>query len=122
MRPSRCLLITLASLLLVQTRAWPPRLRHRHGDPRCSACPPGAGVSSPCSPLRDTLCSTCPQGLAYSPHHSARAACALCSRCGPGLFEAHPCTPRSDTVCDDCSNPRPPPAANGDYSAKCRLS
>lgn len=77
------------------------RMRHRSPDLHCTLCPPGWGVSRPCSSSTDTLCSPCDLG-SYSPHHSYHAPCWTCSHCGPGLYEAHACTSNKDTVCDSC--------------------
>lgn len=58
------------------------RLRHRypqHG--LCSRCPPGFGVARRCTPVRDTVCRSCPPGY-YAPGYSRKHSCWPCSRCG----------------------------------------
>ncbi|XP_049939149.1 uncharacterized protein LOC126413291 [Schistocerca serialis cubense] len=119
-------LLLLLLLILPQVREAGalPRLRHRRAG--CARCAPGWGAVAPCDSARGrgTACARCAAGVAYSPHHSARAPCWLCSRCGPGLFEARACSPRSDTVCDSCRRllaPHAGPAAAPppDFYRKC---
>ncbi|XP_011299688.1 tumor necrosis factor receptor superfamily member 5-like [Fopius arisanus] len=100
---------------IITTSEGRPRIRHHRGDSRCTKCAPGWGVSTACTPEKDTECSKCARG-SYSPHHSLQP-CWICSRCGPGLYEAHPCTSKTDTVCDSCHRHA---LDNADYHGKCK--
>ncbi|XP_015121307.1 tumor necrosis factor receptor superfamily member 14 [Diachasma alloeum] len=105
-----CLILTI-----FQTCEARPRIRHHRGDSRCTRCAPGWGVSTACTPQKDTECGKCVRGT-YSPHHNLQP-CWICSRCGPGLYEAHPCTSKTDTVCDSCHRHA---LDNADYHRKCK--
>ncbi|KAI8492973.1 hypothetical protein Bbelb_289770 [Branchiostoma belcheri] len=68
----------------------------------CSQCPPGEGVSTPCSDGNGTGCTACVPGQTFSNSRSHTEACHECSTCGPNMEVASVCNRTHDTVCE-CS-------------------
>ncbi|XP_066264421.1 tumor necrosis factor receptor superfamily member 16-like [Branchiostoma lanceolatum] len=68
----------------------------------CSQCPPGEGVTTPCSDGTGTGCTACVPGQTFSHSRSHTEPCRACSTCGSNMNVASLCNRTHDTVCE-CS-------------------
>ncbi|XP_069506798.1 tumor necrosis factor receptor superfamily member 3-like [Ambystoma mexicanum] len=65
----------------------------------CSKCPPGHYMTKRCTPLRDTECRPCREGVAYNPAWNTKYQCEPCRQCHGVLEYRSQCTLATDAIC-----------------------
>ena len=66
----------------------------------CRKCPPGTGVSSPCTTGNDTICTPCITGDSFSGISSHTTPCQPCSLCQARKNPVQACNVTMDTICE----------------------
>lgn len=65
----------------------------------CSKCPPGHYMVKRCTPLQDTECRPCRQGIAYNPKWNIKYQCQPCRQCVGVLEYRSKCSLTADAIC-----------------------
>ncbi|XP_078506542.1 tumor necrosis factor receptor superfamily member 3-like isoform X1 [Lissotriton helveticus] len=65
----------------------------------CSKCPPGHYMVERCTPLQDTECRPCRQGIAYNSNWNTKYRCQPCRQCVGVLEYRSKCSLTSDALC-----------------------
>ncbi|XP_033629838.1 tumor necrosis factor receptor superfamily member 16-like isoform X1 [Asterias rubens] len=65
---------------------------------QCNTCPPGFGVSIPCTTRQNSRCKSCENGT-FSDVTSATKDCLPCRQCPDGSIVHKTCSRFSDTIC-----------------------
>ncbi|XP_069099219.1 CD27 antigen isoform X1 [Pleurodeles waltl] len=65
----------------------------------CSKCPPGHYMVNRCTPIKDTECRPCREGVAYNANWNTRYQCQPCRQCVGVLAYRSTCSLTADAVC-----------------------